>query len=222
MRDSHLDSAGCRALCGLRVLVLQAPELWTDFNKQSWDKYSELNNNIVQWINVLLGVSFKFWGEKVQTVIKVKRPPQSTINCSKLLPAEFTVRTSTKCLCCFLVWDLTLWQQELPRAGMQQVFGTPAVLDGTPHLFPGQYLQAYCLQANVCVIYHILFVPQYNNVNSLNWGAYFTVQPAPCFVVFMLKMSLLNKTWSQLILSINTNCKKIAQILSLEETSMGP
>lgn len=128
----------------------------------------------------MLGINFKCGGE-VRTVIKVKRPqrpPQSTINCSKLLPAEFTVRTSTKLRCCFLFWDLTPWQQELPTAGIQQLtfqaFGTPAVLDGIPHISPGQYPQANCLQANVCIIlieeisYHSLLVPKYDNLNSLD------------------------------------------------------
>lgn len=90
----------------------------------------------------MLSTSFKILGEKNTESNKSEKTPQRTINSSRFVLAEDTVRTTTQLQCCFLVWDLTPWQQELPIAGIQQltfqVFGTAAVLDGTPRISPGR------------------------------------------------------------------------------------
>lgn len=78
-----------------------------DSNKQSWDKYTELKDNVVPGINVLLSTNFQIFGEKNTDSNKSEKTPQSTINSSRFLPAEDTIRTSTQLQHCFLVWELT-------------------------------------------------------------------------------------------------------------------
>lgn len=91
----------------LKSIASASLRVINDSNKQSWDKYTELKDNIVRGINVLLSTNFQILGKKIQTVIKVKKTLKVPLTVQGFLPAEDTVRTSTQLQHCFLVWELT-------------------------------------------------------------------------------------------------------------------